>query len=100
MCSSCYRFDDAKFGIFIHWSDELHAVALTLPSVRKQEPLLTALLRLRGALCRGVYSVPSWATVGEYAEWYWNRLVTEPDGGLTAAFHNGPHSRHASARSE
>lgn len=23
---------------------------------------------------RGVYSVPAWAPVGEYAEWYWYRL--------------------------
>ncbi|MEO5681761.1 MAG: alpha-L-fucosidase [Chitinophagaceae bacterium] len=44
-------FTDAKFGIFIHW---------------------------------GVYSVPAWAPVGneyatysKYAEWYWNRLVTD-----------------------
>ncbi len=22
----------------------------------------------------GVYSVPAWGTVGEYAEWYWNRI--------------------------
>jgi len=34
-------YDDAKFGIFIHW---------------------------------GVYSVPSWAPVGTYAEWYWYQL--------------------------
>jgi alpha-L-fucosidase len=31
-------YDDAKFGIFIHW---------------------------------GVYSVPAWAPVGTYEEWYW-----------------------------
>jgi alpha-L-fucosidase len=44
-------FNDAKLGIFIHW---------------------------------GVYSVPAWAPVGKdyatyskYAEWYWNRLVTD-----------------------
>lgn len=34
-------FQDAKFGIFIHW---------------------------------GVYSVPAWGRVGEYAEWYWQRV--------------------------
>jgi alpha-L-fucosidase len=38
-------FDDAKFGIFIHW---------------------------------GVYSVPSYAPVGSYAEWYWNALKQGP----------------------
>ena len=34
-------FNDAKFGIFIHW---------------------------------GVYSVPAWAPVGMYAEWYPNYM--------------------------
>ena len=34
-------FEDAKFGIFIHW---------------------------------GAYSVPSFAKVGTYSEWYWNTL--------------------------
>ena len=54
-------FDDAKFGIFIHW---------------------------------GVYSVPSWSPVGEYAEWYWDRLRNQDDNEVTAAFHNGtPHTR-------
>jgi len=38
-------FNDAKFGIFIHW---------------------------------GVYSVPSYAPVGNYAEWYWNALKQGP----------------------
>eukprot|EP00128_Syssomonas_multiformis_P004666 Colp12_sorted_trinity150504_noHs@22970 len=47
-------FDDAKFGIFIHW---------------------------------GLYSVPAWAPVGTYAEWYQHDLVTNP-GGKTAEFHN------------
>ena len=23
----------------------------------------------------GVYSVPAWAPVGQYAEWYWNRIT-------------------------
>eukprot|EP01137_Pigoraptor_chileana_P023801 Opistho-2@90706 len=45
-------YDDAKFGIFIHW---------------------------------GVYSVPAWSPVGEYAEWYWHSLATEE---ATQAFHN------------
>jgi alpha-L-fucosidase len=39
-------FEDAKFGIFIHW---------------------------------GAYSVPSFAKVGTYSEWYWNTL----QGGAT-----------------
>jgi alpha-L-fucosidase len=38
-------FQDAKFGIFIHW---------------------------------GVYSVPAYAPVGKYAEWYWNALAKGP----------------------
>ncbi|HYO79876.1 MAG TPA: alpha-L-fucosidase [Bryobacteraceae bacterium] len=38
-------FQDAKFGIFIHW---------------------------------GVYSVPAYAPVGKYAEWYWNALSKGP----------------------
>lgn len=38
-------FEDAKFGIFIHW---------------------------------GVYSVPAYAPVGKYAEWYWNALSAGP----------------------
>ena len=40
-------FQDAKFGIFIHW---------------------------------GLYSVPAWGVVGEYAEWYWNKMSNrKPD---------------------
>lgn len=45
-------FDQAKFGIFIHW---------------------------------GVFSVPSWGVVGDYAEWYWERLET--NGSQTQSFH-------------
>jgi len=57
-------FKDAKLGIFIHW---------------------------------GVYSVPAWAPVGKdyavyskYAEWYWNRLVTDSSkvGKAFRAYHN------------
>jgi len=33
----------------------------------------------------GVYSVPAFAPVGEYAEWYWNALVK---GGETRRFHD------------
>ena len=40
-------FNDAKFGIFIHW---------------------------------GVYAVPSWSVPGEYAEWYWRRIISTNDG--------------------
>jgi alpha-L-fucosidase len=57
-------FTDAKFGIFIHW---------------------------------GIYSVPAWAPVGKdyavyskYAEWYWNRLVTDSSkvGQAFRTYHN------------
>lgn len=57
-------FTDAKLGIFIHW---------------------------------GIYSVPAWAPVGKeyatyskYAEWYWNRLVTDSSkvGQAFRQFHN------------
>jgi len=34
----------------------------------------------------GVYSVPSWAPEGEYAEWYWSSLQDED--GKTRAFHS------------
>jgi len=47
-------YDDAKFGIFIHW---------------------------------GVYSVPSWAPVGQYAEWYWYHLMERDDGSATYDHH-------------
>lgn len=45
----------------------------------------------------GVYSVPSWQPVGQYAEWYWERLVNKDDGGVTAEFHEqtyGPNFRY------
>ena len=45
-------YDDAKFGIFIHW---------------------------------GVYSVPSWAPKGQYAEWYGYFMHKDSQ---TAEFHN------------
>ena len=66
-------FTDAKLGIFIHW---------------------------------GVYSVPAWAPVGaayavysKYAEWYWNRLVTDSSnvGNAFRSYHNntyGPHFKY------
>src|SRR5689334_8205951 len=66
-------FKDAKLGIFIHW---------------------------------GVYSVPAWAPVGKeyavyskYAEWYWNRLVTDSSkvGNAFRTYHNttyGPHFKY------
>ena len=61
-------FDEAKFGIFIHW---------------------------------GVYSVPAFAKVGNYAEWYWSTLVGDGDDGETIAFHNrtyGPNFRYQVSR--
>ncbi len=46
-------FEDSKFGIFIHW---------------------------------GVYSVPAWGPTGDsigvydkYAEWYWSKLLKQPE---------------------
>eukprot|EP00128_Syssomonas_multiformis_P007768 Colp12_sorted_trinity150504_noHs@28383 len=53
-------FQDAKFGIFIHW---------------------------------GVYSVPAWAPVGVYAEWYEHDLIKNP-GSETARFHNQTYGEH------
>lgn len=43
----------------------------------------------------GVYSVPSWAPVGVYAEWYWQHLVQETkDGkGPTLDFHTKTYGR-------
>jgi alpha-L-fucosidase len=36
----------------------------------------------------GVYSVPAWGQVGEYAEWYWNRLPSkDPKWAPSVAFH-------------
>ena len=36
----------------------------------------------------GVYSVPAWAQVGEYAEWYWNRLPSkDPKWAPSVEFH-------------
>ena len=58
----------------------------------------------------GVYSVPSFADPGQYAEWYWHTLrVTPPDSDkealaqhqLTVDFHNrvyGPRSATTSSR--
>jgi len=45
-------FDEAKFGIFIHWE---------------------------------VYSVPAWAPKGQYAEWYWQKIMQKEEG--TWQFH-------------
>ncbi|XP_011270296.1 hypothetical protein CAOG_08685 [Capsaspora owczarzaki ATCC 30864] len=35
----------------------------------------------------GVYSVPAWSVVGDYAEWYWERLESDTTG-VYQAFHN------------
>jgi len=36
----------------------------------------------------GVYSVPSWAPKGKYAEWYWAQLRNDKPGGPWRTFHN------------
>ena len=36
----------------------------------------------------GVYSVPAWGKVGEYAEWYWNRIMSDrPEMAVWREFH-------------
>ena len=36
----------------------------------------------------GVYSVPAWGKVGEYAEWYWNHVAsTKPEDAVWRDFH-------------
>jgi alpha-L-fucosidase len=36
----------------------------------------------------GVYSVPAWGKVGEYAEWYWNRIMSDkPEMAVWRQFH-------------
>lgn len=47
-------YQDAKFGIFIHW---------------------------------GVYSVPSWGVLHEYAEWYWNHLADKKSSNAWWEYH-------------
>eukprot|EP00823_Brevimastigomonas_motovehiculus_P009153 TRINITY_DN8811_c0_g1_i1.p1 TRINITY_DN8811_c0_g1~~TRINITY_DN8811_c0_g1_i1.p1 ORF type:complete len:459 (-),score=81.63 TRINITY_DN8811_c0_g1_i1:352-1728(-) len=41
----------------------------------------------------GVYSVPSFAKVGDYAEWYWHELTEKPLSD-TRAFHNRVYGEH------
>lgn len=35
----------------------------------------------------GVYSVPAWGKVGEYAEWYWNRIADRKPENVWWQFH-------------
>jgi len=35
----------------------------------------------------GVYSVPAWGKVGEYAEWYWNRIYNKKPDNVWWQFH-------------
>ena len=43
----------------------------------------------------GVYSVPAWSPVGEYAEWYWNRLAAkDAKGDAARAFHAKNYGAH------
>jgi len=43
----------------------------------------------------GVYSVPAWGQVGEYAEWYWNRLPsTDPKWAPSREFHARNYGEH------
>jgi hypothetical protein len=52
--SACCRFDDAKFGIFIHWSDEQRALPPSCcASYRGREQPLIALLLLLLLCCAG-----------------------------------------------
>ncbi len=42
----------------------------------------------------GVYSVPAWAEVGQYAEWYWQRIRTDKaDGKAFVAYHEKHYGR-------
>lgn len=74
------RYDDAKFGIFIHWyAFEWSRVSCDGSAVFCEsiaQTFDTDIRRLYAPYVRfrGVYSVPSWAPVGQYAEWYWYRL--------------------------
>ena len=47
----------------------------------------------------GIYSVPAWAPVGEYAEWYWNRIESpDPKFAVWREYHTkhyGPDFRYA-----
>ena len=35
----------------------------------------------------GLYSVPAWGKVGEYAEWYWNKMADPKPGNVWRQFH-------------
>jgi alpha-L-fucosidase len=35
----------------------------------------------------GVYSVPAWGKVGEYAEWYWNKIANKKPDNVWWQFH-------------
>ena len=35
----------------------------------------------------GLYSVPAWGKVGEYAEWYWNKMANKKDNNVWWQFH-------------
>lgn len=93
LLSVCYvlcRYDDAKFGIFIHWYDNtsthstFHIIHHSIPHLPFHP--LTGCFH---SSPRGVYSVPAWSPVGQYAEWYWERQRNQDDGGVTARFQNG-----------
>ena len=42
----------------------------------------------------GVYAVPAWAPVGQYAEWYWNRIGNTPPDKRTAKDDKNPWWKH------
>jgi len=43
----------------------------------------------------GVYSVPAWGKVGEYAEWYWNHIEsTKPEDAVWREFHRKNYGEH------
>ena len=35
----------------------------------------------------GVYSVPAWGKIGEYAEWYWNNIADKKPDNVWWQFH-------------
>lgn len=92
-------FDDDKFGIFIHWfvfpfaprnCITLNArgdICLRFEFTEHDvSSFLTGNNRLAPVPFRGVYSVPSWGPVGQYAEWYGYFLGQS--GSPTQEFHN------------
>jgi len=87
-----------KQALFIHLTSALLATWTACAAETKYEPRWDSLdarptpewfldAKFGVFIHWGVYSVPAWGKVGEYAEWYWNKMANKKPDNVWWQFH-------------